>query len=72
MDEMIIKSDFMRGIITKILRKALKKKLSIDANIDVKDIHVVFDEDNANIHLELDANMSKSDLMGLLIRNKIL
>ena len=67
MDEVKIQSGFVQGIITKIIRKILAKKLDVDLGIVFNEpIYVKFDGENANVHLNVSAALSKDDLSKLL------
>lgn len=67
MDEMRIQSGFMQGIITKLIRKAVAKKLGVDLGITFREpISIKFDGENANVNLSITAALSKEDLSKLL------
>lgn len=67
MDEMRIQSGFMQGIITKLIRKAVAKKLGVDLGIMFREpISIKFDGENANVNLSITAALSKEDLSKLL------
>ena len=59
-DLMLIRSSFMRRIISSAINKAIaKQKYGITVNLDDK-------EQKVKVHLELDAEMPKADLMDIL------
>lgn len=67
MDEVKIQTGFVQGIITKIIRKIVAKKLGVDLGIMFNEpISVKFDGENANVHLNVSAALSKDDLSKLL------
>lgn len=53
MDEMKIKSKFLKGIITSVLKKQMKKKSMIDADIELGDIS--FKQEEGVITIELNS-----------------
>lgn len=67
MDEMIIKTNFMQTIISKIIRKVIKQKTGCNAELKFNEpIQVSFDDDKVKLHISLDAELSKEDLQKLL------
>lgn len=67
MDEMRIASEFMQGIIAKVVSKIMTKKLGVGLNLKFNDpIFVKFDGDQAIVNLNVMAKMSKDDLSKLL------
>ncbi len=67
MDEMKIASGFMQGLLTKIIGKVVAKKFGIGLNLKFDDpISVKFDGEQATVHLNVTANLSKEDLSKLL------
>lgn len=67
MDEMRISSEFMQGLLAKIVRKIVTKKLGIGLDLMFDDpIGIMFDGEEATLSLNLTATLSKEDLMKLL------
>jgi len=67
MDEVKIQTGFVQGIITKLVRKIVAKKLGVDLGITFNEpISVKFDGENANVRLSVTAALSKDDLSKLL------
>ena len=66
-DIMIIRSSFMRRIISQIINKALKKQMP-GVEVELKDIHVNWldKEQKVHLHLELDADVTKAQLITIL------
>ena len=64
---MIIRSSFMRRIISQIINKALKKQMP-GVEVELKDIHVNWldKEQKVHLHLELDADVTKAQLNDIL------
>lgn len=68
-DLMLIRSSFMRRIISSAINKAIaKQKYRIKVNLD--DIQAKWSdkEQKMTVHLELDAEMPKADLIDILKR----
>lgn len=63
---MKIVSDFMRGTISKIVKIVLRKKTGYDIDIRLNDVKVTVNDGKSHIHLDLDAELEKSELMKIL------
>ena len=63
-DIMIIRSSFMRRIISQIINKALKKQMP-GVEVELKDIQANW-QDKVHLHLELDADVTKAQLNDIL------
>ena len=65
MDEMKLKlhTKTMRGIAAKIASKVIKKKLGIDADIQLHEITVEKIGEKIHLHLNVDAEISNQDLL---------
>ena len=65
MDEMKLKlrTNFMRGIVAKLLTKAISKKLGFKPKIQLNEIDVEKDGDKIHLHIDLDADVSEIDLL---------
>ena len=67
MDEMRIETGFMQGILARIVTKAMLKKIGVNLNLNFNDpIRVQFDGEQAVIHLNVNAELSKQDLARLV------
>lgn len=66
MDEMTIKSSFMRAIISKLLDRMVKKNLGYDANIILNGLTVRITDEKAYVHVDADASVSKDELTKIL------
>lgn len=66
-DIMIIRSSFMRRIISQIINKALKKQMP-GVEVELKDIQASWldKEQKVHLHLELDADVMKAQLNTIL------
>lgn len=66
MDEMRIVSKFTRSIISKLVRKTLKKKTGYDVGVQVNELNVAIADGKAHVHLNIDAELNKEELMKIL------
>lgn len=66
MDEMNIVSKFTTGIVSKVVKVMLKKKLGCDIDIWLKEMKVTVTDGNTHVHLDVDAELSKDELKKLL------
>lgn len=66
MDEMKIKSKFLTGIISRLLRRTLTKKLGSDVDLRVNEIGFTCDEGRVHVHLDLDCDAEKEVLAKIL------
>ena len=67
MDEMVIRSDFVKNLIAKMIMKALKSKLGVSPNVIFKEpIKFQKDDEYADLDLNLHISMSVEDLSKLL------
>lgn len=66
MDEMKITSKLMRGVISKIIRKAIKNKFGCEVTIDLNDFYISYDDANAVVHIDANAKLDKKNLEGIL------
>lgn len=72
-DIMMIRSGFLRGVISKIINKALKKQAP-GVEVQLNDICVNWSEKDQKmkVHLELDGTLTKGQLMDLLQKADVL
>ncbi len=68
MDElkMNLSSKFMRGIVTKIISKAVYKKTGYKVEIDLNNINVEVVNGKAYIHVDADAAIDNEELMKIV------
>lgn len=66
LDEMKIVSKFTRGMIAKIVRFALKSKLGYDIDILLNEFNANIDDNKARVHLSIDADLQKDDMLKML------
>lgn len=65
-DEMIIKTEFTRNMISGLISKILKKKIGYNVGIQINEIDVANKSDKLHVHLSVDAEISVHDLEELL------
>ena len=69
MDEMKITSKFTTNIVSKIITKILKQKLGYNAELKLNAIKINVDDEQAHIHLDVDADISKEELLRIISTN---
>lgn len=67
MDEMKIRTGFMKGIISKVVSSIAKKKLGSNVKVTLKEFGIEID-DKAFVHLSIDAEMDKFELEKFLVK----
>lgn len=67
-DIMHIQSSFLRGVAARAINKAIQKHGYKSAEVKLNDIFAGYSEDEkrVHLHLDIDAEMSKEDLMAIL------
>lgn len=66
MDEMKIVSKFTRGIVSKILKTVIHKKTGYDVDIQLNEITTTISDGKTHLHLDVDAELNKEELMKIL------
>lgn len=66
MDEMKLVSKFTRGIVSKLLNKVIKKNTGYDVNIQLNEVTATMTDGKTHLHMDIDAEISKEELMKLL------
>ena len=68
MDEMKIKlsTKLMKDLLTRIVRKVIKKKYGCDVCIHLNDLSIELSDGRAYVHLNVDADMDQNDLMKVM------
>lgn len=69
MDEMRIRTEFTKKMISRILQKILHKKTGCNPEINIHDIELVHAPEGKDIwrvHLDVDVTMTNGDLKALL------
>ena len=69
MDELKIDNvSWIKWIISKVIKTELNKQLGVKADIKLNKVDVVFDEGKAHLHLDVDADVTKHELMKLVVK----
>ena len=73
MDELklLLSTRFMRGLITKILAKAILKKTGYEVDIQINKIVAEVHDGKMSVHLDVDAEMKTEDLVNILKTNEL-
>lgn len=68
MDELklVLHTRFMRSVVTKMLSKAIFKKTGYDVDIQLNKIEAETYEGKIRIHMDIDAELNKEDLVKIL------
>lgn len=66
MDEMRITSVFTRGIVSKILRKVIRKKTGYEVDIQLNDVTTTIQNGKTHLHVDIDAELDKDELIKIL------
>ena len=67
MDEMLIKSKFMTNVVSKLVKKALKKKTGHNVDIQLNNLCTyTTPEEKMHIHLDVDAELTREELANIL------
>ncbi len=66
MDELKIGSKFMKSVISKVIRMAVRKKYGYEIDIRIEELNAVIIDGKAHIHLNADADMNKDELTKIL------
>lgn len=66
MDEMKISSQFMRNLVAKLVKKAVKKKVGYEVDIKLNELTATITDGTAHVHLSVDAELNKDELTKIL------
>lgn len=66
MDEMKIRSKFMRNLLAKLVKGVVKKKVGYDVDFQLNELTTTVTDGTAHVHLNVDAKMSKEELTKFL------
>lgn len=66
MDEMKIVSKFTTNMISKLVKMVLRKKLGYNVDIQLNEIKTTITDGKTHIHLDVDAELEKEELMNIL------
>lgn len=66
MDELSIRSRFMKRMISKIVKKVLYQKVGCNADICLNDLKASMTDERAHVHLDVDLYVGKKELEKIL------
>ena len=66
MDEMRIVSKFTRGIISKAVKMVVHKKTGYDVDIQLNEVTTTITDGKTHLHLDVDANLEREELIKIL------
>ena len=66
MDEMRIVSKFTRGIISKAIKMVIRKKTGYNIDIQLNEAITTINDGKTHLHLDVDAELDKDELMSIL------
>lgn len=66
MDEMKIVSKFTTNVISKLVKMVLQKKLGYDVDIQLNEIKTTITDGKTHVHLDVDAELDKEELLKIL------
>lgn len=66
MDEMRIVSKFTRGIISKAIKMVIRKKTGYNIDIQLNEAITTISDGKIHLHLNVDAELDKDELMSIL------
>ena len=66
MDKLEVNSGLMKGIIAKLIMRAIKNKLGNDMDIKLSELNVVIEDGKAIIHLNADVKTNVKDIIKMV------
>lgn len=68
MDELKLnlKTNFMKGMVTKAIAKAVKKKFGCDLNTQINELQIETIDGKVRIHANIDAEIKNEDVMKVI------
>lgn len=72
MDEMIIESKILRGIISKIISKNIKKKIGTDCSISVNSLCITNDGNKTSATISITADIETAQIPKILYKFEII
>lgn len=66
MDEVKIVSKFTRGVISKLIKAVLHKKLGYNVDIQLNEVNATITDGKTHVHLDADAELDKDELVRIL------
>ena len=65
-DEMRICTSFMRGIVSKVISRTLKKRTGCDVAVQLNNLGITLKDGKTHVHLDIDAELDQEELMKLI------
>lgn len=74
MDELklVLSTKFMRGIITKIIKKAIFKKTGYEIDIQINKIVAETNDGKVSLHMDVDASVNSEDFVDIVKRSSLI
>lgn len=66
MDEVKVSSKFTKNLISKLVKRVIKKKIGCEVDVCLNGLIVTVTEGTAHIHLSVDAEVNKDELTKIL------
>ena len=66
MDEMRLESKHIRGFVSKLIKKGLKKLCGYDIDVDLNNFRTTVIDGNTHLHLDVDLELSENDFTEIL------
>ena len=66
MDELIIASKLVRGIVSKLISREVSKKLECKVGIQVNAVYIKIADGQAHAHIDLDGDIGKEEFLKLI------
>lgn len=66
MDEMKIESKFMTGIVSRLIKNAVRNKLGCNMDIQLNGFCTTVLDDKTHVHLDIDLELTKDELNKLI------
>lgn len=66
MDELKIVSMFTKGLLSKLLRRIIRKNTGYDVGVQLNDISITVDDGKTHVHLDIDAELEKDELIKIV------
>ena len=63
---MKISSAFLRKLVSRVVKRTIRKKLGYNIDIDLNGLEITFDDNKAKIRIDAGAEMSKEELTKLV------
>lgn len=65
MDELRVKTKLMRGILSKLIERLIRKKTGYKVKVKLNDIDVTIDDNIAHIHLNVDGDINVEEFKAI-------